>query len=209
METKKNKTRNLILKKAAEVFTAKGIQNTTIEDVTKHLGKAKSLIYYYFSDKETLYKEVLENEINSLRNKVNEKLNSTVDPISKLRMYFELRIQKTKELINLLPFKNHLDENLPFIKEMRKKYDDEETTIIKKILEEGAKRNIFYLTDLNNTTNAILTALKIAELPYLISEYIDNYDEMMDSLIDIVLYGIVKRWRIAQFFVSFQMHFCI
>jgi len=175
------------------VFTAKGIQNTTIEDVTKHLGKAKSLIYYYFSDKETLYKEVLENEINSLRNKVNEKLNSTVDPISKLRMYFELRIQKTKELINLLPFKNHLDENLPFIKEMRKKYDDEETTIIKKILEEGAKRNIFYLTDLNNTTNAILTALKIAELPYLISEYIDNYDEMMDSLIDIVLYGIVKR----------------
>jgi len=193
METKKNKTRNLILKKAAEVFTAKGIQNTTIEDVTKHLGKAKSLIYYYFSDKETLYKEVLENEINSLRNKVNEKLNSTVYHISKLRMYFELRIQKTKELINLLPFKNHLDENLPFIKEMRKKYDDEETTIIKKILEEGAKRNIFYLTDLNNTTNAILTALKIAELPYLISEYIDNYDEMMDSLIDIVLYGIVKR----------------
>ncbi|HAL64197.1 MAG: transcriptional regulator [Bacteroidetes bacterium 38_7] len=193
METKKNKTRNLILKKAAEVFTAKGIQNTTIEDVTKHLGKAKSLIYYYFSNKETLYKEVLENEINALCNEVNEKLNSTVDPISKLRMYFELRILKTKELINLLPFKNHLDENLPFIKEMRKKYDDEEIIIIKEILQEGAKRNIFYLTDLDNITNVILTALKISELPFLISEYIENYDEMMDSLIDIVLYGIVKR----------------
>ncbi len=193
METKKNKTRNLILKKAAEVFSAKGIQNTTIEDVTKHLGKAKSLIYYYFSNKETLYKEVLENEINALCDEVNEKLNSTVDPISKLRMYFELRILKTKELINLLPFKNHLDENLPFIKEMRKKYDDEEIIIIKEILQEGAKRNIFYLTDLENTTNVILTALKISELPFLISEYIENYDEMMDSLIDIVLYGIVKR----------------
>ncbi|GAB6278011.1 MAG: hemolysin II regulator HlyIIR [Lentimicrobium sp.] len=193
METKKNKTRNLILKKAAEVFTAKGIQNTTIEDVTKHLGKAKSLIYYYFSNKETLYKEVLENEINALCDEVNEKLNSTVDPISKLRMYFELRLLKTKELINLLPFKNHLDENLPFIKEMRKKYDDEEIIIIKEILQEGAKRNIFYLTDLENTTNVILTALKISELPFLISEYIENYDEMMDSLIDIVLYGIVKR----------------
>ncbi|HAW59776.1 MAG TPA: hypothetical protein DCX03_12395 [Bacteroidales bacterium] len=193
METKKNKTRNLILKKAAEVFTAKGIQNTTIEDVTKHLGKAKSLIYYYFSNKETLYKEVLENEINALCDEVNEKLNSTVDPISKLRMYFELRLLKTKELINLLPFKNHLDENLPFIKEMRKKYDDEEIIIIKEILQEGAKRNIFYLTDLDNTTNVILTALKISELPFLISEYIENYDEMMDSLIDIVLYGIVKR----------------
>lgn len=193
METKKNKTRNLILKKAAEVFSAKGIQNTTIEDVTKHLGKAKSLIYYYFSNKETLYKEVLENEINALCDEVNEKLNSTVDPISKLRMYFELRLLKTKELINLLPFKNHLDENLPFIKEMRKKYDDEEIIIIKEILQEGAKRNIFYLTDLDNTTNVILTALKISELPFLISEYIENYDEMMDSLIDIVLYGIVKR----------------
>ncbi|HQN98545.1 MAG TPA: hypothetical protein PKU86_03745, partial [Bacteroidales bacterium] len=84
-------------------------------------------------------------------------------------------------------------ENLPFIKEMRKKYDDEEIIIIKEILQEGAKRNIFYLTDLENTTNVILTALKISELPFLISEYIENYDEMMDSLIDIVLYGIVKR----------------
>ncbi|MBK6934556.1 MAG: hypothetical protein IPH17_05705 [Bacteroidales bacterium] len=46
---------------------------------------------------------------------------------------------------------------------------------------------------MTNTTIAIATALKISELPYLLPEYIENYNEMMDSLIDIVLYGIVKR----------------
>jgi len=35
--------------------------------------------------------------------------------------------------------------------------------------------------------------LKISELPFIIPGYISNYDEMMDSLIDMVLYGIVKR----------------
>lgn len=109
-------------------------------------------------------------------------------------MYFELRIQKTKELVNLFSFKKQeIEYKIPFIKEFRAKYDKEEANIIKQILVEGAERNIFYLTDLTNTTIAIATALKISELPYLLPEYIENYDEMMDSLIDIVLYGIVKR----------------
>lgn len=56
---KKNKTRNHILKKAAEIFAIKGIENTTIEDISNHLGKAKSFIYYYFEDKDSLYREVL------------------------------------------------------------------------------------------------------------------------------------------------------
>lgn len=191
---KKNKTRNHILKKAAKIFAIKGIENTTIEDISNHLGKAKSFIYYYFEDKDSLYREVLEHELDTFKKKVYEKLNSTVDPISKLRMYFELRIQKTKELVNLFSFKKQeIEYKIPFIKEFRAKYDKEEANIIKQILVEGAERNIFYLTDLTNTTIAIATALKISELPYLLPEYIENYDEMMDSLIDIVLYGIVKR----------------
>ena len=137
---------------------------------------------------------MLEHELDTFKKKVYEKLNSTVDPISKLRMYFELRIQKTKELVNLFSFKKQeIEYKIPFIKEFRAKYDKEEANIIKQILVEGAERNIFYLTDLTNTTIAIATALKISELPYLLPEYIENYDEMMDSLIDIVLYGIVKR----------------
>lgn len=86
----------MILKKAAEVFAAKGIDKTTIEDITKKIGKAKSSIYYYFNDKEELFKEVLENEIENFKNEVIKKLNTTVDPITKLRIYFELRMKRLK-----------------------------------------------------------------------------------------------------------------
>jgi AcrR family transcriptional regulator len=190
----KNKTRNLILKKAAEVFAAKGIDKTTIEDITKKIGKAKSSIYYYFNDKEALFKEVLENEIKNFKNEIENKLNATVDPISKLRIYFELRMKKTKELINLFMIKTEkMTPEISFVNEIRKKYDEEEFNIIKSILEEGAKRNIFYFPNIQNATLVIATALKISELPFIVPDYISNYDEMMDSLIDMVLYGIVKR----------------
>ncbi|MDN5355656.1 MAG: hypothetical protein PWQ43_598 [Rikenellaceae bacterium] len=190
----KNKTKNLILKKAAEVFAAKGIDKTTIEDITKKIGKAKSSIYYYFNDKEELFKEVLENEIENFKNEVEKKLNTTVDPITKLRIYFELRMKKTKELVNLFMIKtNEMTPEVACVNEIRKKYDEEEINIIKGILEEGDKRNIFYFPNIDNATLVIATALKISELPFIIPGYISNYDEMMDSLIDMVLYGIVKR----------------
>lgn len=190
----KNKTKNLILKKAAEVFAAKGIDKTTIEDITKKIGKAKSSIYYYFNDKEELFKEVLENEIENFKNEVEKKLNTTVDPITKLRIYFELRTKKTKELINLFMIKtDEMSPEVACVNEIRKKYDEEEINIIKGILEEGDKRNIFYFPNIDNATLVIATALKISELPFIIHDYISNYDEMIDSLIDMVLYGIVKR----------------
>ncbi|HOF07176.1 MAG TPA: helix-turn-helix domain-containing protein, partial [Bacteroidales bacterium] len=190
----KNKTKNLILKKAAEVFAAKGIEKTTIEDITKKIGKAKSSIYYYFNDKEELFKEVLENEIENFKNEVIKKLNTTVDPITKLRIYFELRMKKTKELVNLFMIKtNEMTPQVACVNEIRKKYDEEEINIIKGILEEGDRRNIFYFPNIENATLVIATALKISELPFIIPDYISNYDEMMDSLIDMVLYGIVKR----------------
>ncbi|HOL74267.1 MAG TPA: helix-turn-helix domain-containing protein [Bacteroidales bacterium] len=190
----KNKTKNLILKKAAEVFAAKGIEKTTIEDITKKIGKAKSSIYYYFNDKEELFKEVLENEIENFKNEVIKKLNTTVDPITKLRIYFELRMKKTKELVNLFMIKtNEMTPEVACVNEIRKKYDEEEINIIKGILEEGDRRNIFYFPNIENATLVIATALKISELPFIIPDYISNYDEMMDSLIDMVLYGIVKR----------------
>lgn len=190
----KNKTKNLILKKAAEVFAAKGIDKTTIEDITKKIGKAKSSIYYYFNDKEELFKEVLENEIENFKNEVIKKLNTTVDPITKLRIYFELRMKKTKELVNLFMIKtNEMTPQVACVNEIRKKYDEEEINIIKGILEEGDRRNIFYFPNIENATLVIASALKISELPFIIPDYISNYDEMMDSLIDMVLYGIVKR----------------
>lgn len=190
----KNKTKNLILKKAAEVFAAKGIDKTTIEDITKKIGKAKSSIYYYFNDKEELFKEVLENEIENFKNEVIKKLNTTVDPITKLRIYFELRMKKTKELVNLFMIKtNEMTPQVAFVNEIRKKYDEEEINIIKGILEEGDRRNIFYFPNIENASLVIATVLKISELPFIIPGYISNYDEMMDSLIDMVLYGIVKR----------------
>ncbi|MDJ0932734.1 TetR/AcrR family transcriptional regulator [Breoghania sp.] len=51
--------RNEILQAAFNLFAEHGFAQTRLEDVAKHAGIAKGTIYLYFSDKETLFEELL------------------------------------------------------------------------------------------------------------------------------------------------------
>ena len=107
-------------KKSCRSFCSQRYRQTTIEDITKKIGKAKSSIYYYFNDKEELFKEVLENEIENFKNEV-IKIKYYMDPITKLRIYFELRMKKTKGLVNLFMIKtNEMTPQVAFVNEIRK-----------------------------------------------------------------------------------------
>lgn len=48
-----------IVEAAAAVFTQRGYQGTSLEDIAAHAGITRPLIYHYFRDKDALYLEVL------------------------------------------------------------------------------------------------------------------------------------------------------
>ncbi len=47
-----------------ELFVTYGFQKTTLEDIAAKIGLRKNSLYYYFPDKETLFKELIEDEVN-------------------------------------------------------------------------------------------------------------------------------------------------
>ncbi|HET7742970.1 MAG TPA: TetR/AcrR family transcriptional regulator [Mycobacterium sp.] len=51
--------RALILAKAAEVFSIRGFNGTSITDIANHLGISQSNIYYYFATKEEIFLELV------------------------------------------------------------------------------------------------------------------------------------------------------
>ena len=68
------KQREKILEKAIDVFGREGLKGATIRLVGKAAGFNSSLIYYYFEDKNTLFREAIQFVIGELLEKIKQKI---------------------------------------------------------------------------------------------------------------------------------------
>lgn len=187
--------RENIISVATQVFSRYGFKKTSMDDIARALRMGKSSIYYYFKGKEEIFQAVVDREADMLRLKVKEILESTIDATDKLRKYVKLRMDLVKQLSNYMEIlKNDDLMNLELTERIRRKYDDEEITIIRQILEEGNNRGLFRVKDLNLSALAIVTAMKGLEVPLVASTMgVDSLNMVIDDMLDILFYGIVKR----------------
>jgi len=65
-EIKENETKTRIINAARKLFSEKGFDGVSMEDIAQASGVRKSLIYYYFPSKEVLFEEIWINVIDEL-----------------------------------------------------------------------------------------------------------------------------------------------
>jgi AcrR family transcriptional regulator len=65
-EELKSKIKNI----ASLMFMEEGFKNCKIQDITKKAGISMSGFYTFYKDKEALYKEILRDETNRIRQKI-------------------------------------------------------------------------------------------------------------------------------------------
>jgi len=187
--------RENIISAATEVFSRYGFKKTSIEDIARALRMGKSSIYYYFKGKEEIFQAVVDREADLLRVKVKEILDSAQPVTEKLRTYVKMRMDLIKQLSNYMEIlKNDDLMNLELTEKFRKKYDDEEITIVRQILEEGTNKGELKVKDLNLSALAIVTAMKGLEIPLVTSTMgVESLNMVIDDMLDILFFGIVKR----------------
>jgi AcrR family transcriptional regulator len=189
--------RDNIVSIATHIFSKFGFKKTTIDDIAQKLGKGKSSIYYYFKSKEEIYKEVINREMNILTGDIRKMVIDTDDhPTDKLRNYVLIRMQYLQELVNFNEaLKNDYLQNFAFVEKIREKYDRQEHTMIRQILQEGVDQDVFNLKDLDFAAMTFVTAMKGLELALFIkNEYsMDELKERLDEMLRIIFYGLVKR----------------
>jgi TetR/AcrR family transcriptional regulator len=84
------KTRAAILKAALEEFSREGVAGARTDEIARHAGVNKALLYYYFKDKEDLYGAVLEEVFSGLSERVMAVLETPgLTPRQKLLSYVE------------------------------------------------------------------------------------------------------------------------
>jgi AcrR family transcriptional regulator len=78
-------SRHQILDAAERLFAARGFARATIKDIGREAGLNSALLYYYFADKDQLYREVLRRFVSRLVARTMSELTAAGSPDARLR----------------------------------------------------------------------------------------------------------------------------
>ncbi len=189
-----NEIREQIIEKARIIFAQYGLKKSTMDEIAQAVYKAKSSIYYYFKSKEEIFQAVLEREGDIMKQELIDSISRETDPRRKIHAYVLTRMQLFNKLGNFYStFQSEFLDNFTFIEKLRKKYDQNEVLMISAILSEGIKNGEFEVKDLEMATMSIILALKGFEYPWSIQTDQKKLSQDIDTLLDILFNGILKR----------------
>ncbi|HNR41131.1 MAG TPA: TetR/AcrR family transcriptional regulator [Bacteroidales bacterium] len=144
---KENKA-EAIIAAAQKRFALFGIEKTPMREIARDLRISKAALYYYFPDKESLYKSVLTREHDEFLRILHTEIENSNDPVDNLRKFSQSRISYFRKLSNLgrltLDSYDHLK---PVIANLLEIFREEEKRTLVLILEKGIRQDLFRIDD--------------------------------------------------------------
>ena len=162
MEMDKEKSRpELIILTAQKRFGIYGLQKTSMQEIANDLGLSKASLYYYFPDKETLYRAVIEKEQKEFLHMISEKTSKMKDPGKLLLEYVTARLDYFRTLLNLSSLRFEEFSYLkPIIRDLLDNFRENEKAILSGILKNGIETGDFAEMDTDETAYLFLDLLK-------------------------------------------------
>lgn len=86
-------SRTAILDAAERLFGQQGFASTTIKHIGAEAGVNSALMYYYFADKETLYRATLQRMIGDLSTGASSRIATIDDPEQAIRAFIQFQVE--------------------------------------------------------------------------------------------------------------------
>ncbi len=191
--TRRNK-RELILSSAQRLFARFGLRKTTVEEIIRSAHIAKGTFYKHFSDKESLFREIVDKESRSLVRAVRDAVSGAESSKAKMRAYLLTKAEKIHELANLHRVTQEtVDEHWPMISGVREKYFLDEQKIVHEILTDGVERGELEVDAPELTAYAIVMAVKGLEMSWMVETSPMELEEGIDVLLNVLFRGVETR----------------
>jgi AcrR family transcriptional regulator len=158
----KNKNKiNLIIEAAQRLFGIYGIEKVSMLEIANELKLSKASLYYYFPDKESLYKAVLEKEHMEFISTIAGIKRTLKNPEKMLKEYVTLRLEYFSRLMNLSRLRLEVYSDLkPVFRETFLIFKEKEKELIIEIFKMGVKTGRFHIKDIDRTASLFLDLLK-------------------------------------------------
>jgi len=155
-----------IIDVAIDMFSRKGFQQTTVQEIAEAAGVGKGTIYRFFESKEDLVSSLVEFAIDDVARAIREAIRDLTDPVEKLRTiittevdYYDQHRNLAKFLVReVLGYRSTFEEHVKRIWSKR-------GTIVEEVVREGVASQAFKPID-PETAAASLEGMILATVIY-------------------------------------------
>ncbi|MGA3012392.1 MAG: TetR/AcrR family transcriptional regulator [Bacteroidales bacterium] len=150
-----------ILAEARKCFGIHGFEHTTMSEIASGVFLSKSSLYYYFPDKESLFKGVIEEELGEFYKHLTKRLEELSNPEVMLKEFIRIRQEHFKDIMNMNIFRMadfHIIK--PHIKEILNHFREKEAEIIESIILKGKKSGVFVCQNPAKTADLFIDILQ-------------------------------------------------
>jgi len=152
---------NQIIEVAQKLFGLYGLEKVSMHEIANELSLSKASLYYYFPDKVSLYKSVLEKEQAEFISKISEIIKEIQEPDRMLKEYTRLRLEYFSRLLNLSRLRLEVFADMkPVFRETTRIFKEREIELVKEIFNKGISKDIFSIEDTDKTASLFLDLLK-------------------------------------------------
>lgn len=197
--SKDERIKEEIIEAARQIFRRYGFKKATIEDIAGEAGKGKSSLYYYFRNKEEIFKEVLNTEWAELMSLLRENIKNKYSLSEKMQAYIQTRVDATTRFaVAYMVLRSEYMQKYKFVQEFRWRSRDQEVELLSKIFREASEKGELRLKDEYEIGVAAFT---ITASLFGVQEWVVNESSeeefptpsTLKTYAELILYGIANR----------------
>lgn len=187
-----NKTKNAIFEAAIKVFSSNGYNGATMDDIALKAGVAKGTLYYHFKSKEEIFKYIVKEGMNKIRENVQESVDNEEDVISKLKVLCKVQLDlvyKNKDFFKVIMSQLWGTELRQLeLRDIVQKY----IMLIEAYLKEAMEKGIIKKGNTSLMAYTFFGGLCSTIVYEIINEDRVNIDEIIDNLTNYLLKGMTN-----------------
>lgn len=190
-----SKTRQKLIDIARQLFAKNGVANTTMNDIAVASGKGRRTLYTYFNSKEEVYSAVIESELERLSDKLDEVAAMKMRPLDKvIELIYTHLIMIRETVVRNGNLRAEFFRNIWMVEKVRKKFDDYEIDLFRKVYHEGKADGEFDIDDVNLVADITHYCIKGLEVPFIYGRIGHGLtEEASKPLVAKVVYGALGK----------------
>lgn len=194
MFNKMANTKKMLIEVARQLFAKYGKKEVTMNDIAEASKKGRRTLYTYFNNKEEIYKDVIDKELDQILEKLKVVSSQKTEPDVKLKNHILAHLDAVKCAVNRNgSLRADFFRDIFEVDRKRRKIDIQEIALIRLIVTEGIEKNIFKRMDIELSSIIIFYAIKGLEVPYIRQNISTEFEKNKNSIVEFVFMGIKKK----------------
>jgi AcrR family transcriptional regulator len=194
MAKKMSNTKKMLIEVARQLFAEKGKKEVTMNDIAEASQKGRRTLYTYFNNKEEIYKAVIDKELATIYDRLKVVSLQKTEPDVKLTNHILTHLDAVKDVVNRNgSLRADFFHDIYEVERKRRKIDMKEIILIRSIIAEGIKKNIFKRMDLDLSSTIIFHSIKGMEVPYIRQNISNIFEKNKNSIVEFIFMGIKKN----------------